>query len=308
MLIGIWRRDWQKARHDDARCRRRYWKSGPDLTRYFPEVLTAALMLREKHFVMNGELVVPVGGRFSFDDLLQRIHPAASRVKKLAEQALALFLAFDLLKKGRTDLAAMSLRKRWPLLEDFAENDLPSVDLFRLSPASQAERRRTLACFRRWGKRRCHRQASRSALSNRQPRRHAEDQEISKRRLCHRRLPVRGKPSSGPQGTWVDTPRTLRCRKQFKQQICLAGMCQQSRIWMRAHLLKDGALQRGFRFMIILNAVPFRLPRSGYSPNWTGSHGLALRRRGQKILKSAQITLRTSPPFRIGHFVCAGEP
>jgi len=136
MLIGIWRRDWQKARHDDARCRRRYWKSGQDLTRYFPEVLTAALMLREKHFVMNGELVVPVGGRFSFDDLLQRIHPAASRVKKLAEQALALFLAFDLLKKGRTDLAAMSLRKRWPLLEDFAENDLPSVDLFRLSPAS----------------------------------------------------------------------------------------------------------------------------------------------------------------------------
>ena len=59
-----------------------YSKSGQDLARYFPEVVAAALTLREKSFVLDGEIVVPVGGRFSFDDLLQRIHPAASRVKK----------------------------------------------------------------------------------------------------------------------------------------------------------------------------------------------------------------------------------
>ncbi len=81
-----------------------YSKSGQDLARYFPEVVAAALTLREKSFVLDGEIVVPVGGQLSFDDLLQRIHPAASRVKKLAEEIPALFLAFDLLKKGRPSL------------------------------------------------------------------------------------------------------------------------------------------------------------------------------------------------------------
>ena len=75
-----------------------YSKSGQDLARYFPEVVIEALTWREKSFVLDGEIVVPVGGQLSFDDLLQRIHPAASRVKKLAEEIPALFLAFDLLK------------------------------------------------------------------------------------------------------------------------------------------------------------------------------------------------------------------
>jgi ATP-dependent DNA ligase len=71
-----------------------YSKSGQELGRYFPEVVAAALTLREKCFVLDGEIVVPVDGKFSFDDLLQRIHPAASRVKKLAEETPALFLTF----------------------------------------------------------------------------------------------------------------------------------------------------------------------------------------------------------------------
>jgi hypothetical protein len=58
--------------------------------------------------------MAPVAGRFSFDDLL-RIHPAASRVKKLAAETPALFLAFDLLLKGGSDLAGDPLRS-----EDFA--------------------------------------------------------------------------------------------------------------------------------------------------------------------------------------------
>ena len=85
-------------------------KAGQDLSRYFPEVVAAALTLRETSFVLDGEIVVLVGDEFSFDDLLQRIHPAASRVKKLANQTPALFLAFDLLKKGKTDLADVFIR------------------------------------------------------------------------------------------------------------------------------------------------------------------------------------------------------
>jgi ATP-dependent DNA ligase len=120
----------------DADAVAMYSKSGQDLSRYFPEVVAAALTLREKRFVLDGEIVVPVGGRFSFDDLLQRIHPAASRVKKLAKQTPALFLAFDLLKKGKTQLAAEPLTKRRLQLEDFAACYFSGANLFRLSPAS----------------------------------------------------------------------------------------------------------------------------------------------------------------------------
>ena len=111
-------------------------KSGQDLKRYFPEIVSAALSLRTKNFVLDGELVVPVGGQFSFDDLLQRIHPAASRVRKLAAATPALYLAFDLLKEGARELATELLSKRRGLLEKFASRQFPKAVLFRLSPAS----------------------------------------------------------------------------------------------------------------------------------------------------------------------------
>src|SRR5215471_14794234 len=60
-----------------------YSKSGQDLGRYFPEVVAAALSLRETCSTLDGEIVVPMAGRLSFGDLLQRIHPAAGRAKKL---------------------------------------------------------------------------------------------------------------------------------------------------------------------------------------------------------------------------------
>src|SRR4051812_32434265 len=72
-------------------------KSGEDLTRYFPELVEAALALKASTFLLDGEIVVPHGKTFSFDDLLQRIPPAASRVEKLSRETPALFLAFDLL-------------------------------------------------------------------------------------------------------------------------------------------------------------------------------------------------------------------
>src|SRR4051794_21426184 len=80
-------------------------KAGRSLNRYFPEIVAAARATREPQFILDGELVVPVGERFSFDDLLQRIHPAASRVATLAEKTPALLIVFDLLQAGREKLA-----------------------------------------------------------------------------------------------------------------------------------------------------------------------------------------------------------
>ncbi|WP_305884115.1 ATP-dependent DNA ligase [Bradyrhizobium sp. CCGUVB14] len=110
-------------------------KSGQNLNRYFPEVIAGALTIRANSFVLDGEIVISIGGQFSFDALLQRIHPAASRVKKLAAETPALFLAFDLLQSGR-DLTGAPLVKRRPLLESFAARFFSESNLFRLSPAS----------------------------------------------------------------------------------------------------------------------------------------------------------------------------
>src|SRR5690242_13417522 len=72
-------------------------KSGQSLTRYFPELAEAFQKVKPQKFILDGEIAVPVQQRFSFDDLLQRIHPAESRVRKLAREHPALFIAFDLL-------------------------------------------------------------------------------------------------------------------------------------------------------------------------------------------------------------------
>src|SRR6476469_9452867 len=110
-------------------------KSGENLTRYFPELVEAALKLKAEEFLLDGEIVVPHGKAFSFDDLLQRIHPASSRVKKLSTQTPALYLAFDLLATSdHQELSAEPLRKRRPLLEQFAKTQFKSNPTFRLSP------------------------------------------------------------------------------------------------------------------------------------------------------------------------------
>ena len=112
-------------------------KSGEDLTRYFPELVEAALKLKAASFVLDGEIVVPHGRGFSFDDLLQRIHPAASRVQKLATETPGLFIAFDLLKTAKDKLLSeRPLRERRSALEDFAKTQFKSNASFRLSAAS----------------------------------------------------------------------------------------------------------------------------------------------------------------------------
>src|SRR6185295_13215687 len=96
-------------------------KAGEDLTRYFPELVEAALRLKATEFTLDGEIVVPHGKTFSFDDLLQRIHPAASRVAKLSKQTPALVLVFDLLATAKDKLAVEPLARRRAALEAFAK-------------------------------------------------------------------------------------------------------------------------------------------------------------------------------------------
>ncbi|WP_407170643.1 ATP-dependent DNA ligase [Bradyrhizobium sp. ORS 111] len=112
-------------------------KSGENLGRYFPELAAAALRIKARSFLLDGEIVVPHGRAFSFDDLLQRIHPAASRVKRLAQETPALFLVFDLLASPTDkELSARPLSQRRARLEEFAQAQLTADSSFRLSPAT----------------------------------------------------------------------------------------------------------------------------------------------------------------------------
>src|SRR4051794_27286563 len=112
-------------------------KAGKPLTRYFPDVVENARALRAKQFVLDGEIVVPRDRAFSFDDLLQRIHPAASRIMKLAAETPALLIAFDLLEDQRgKSLLALPLSERRPKLEVFASKNFIKGNGIRLSPAT----------------------------------------------------------------------------------------------------------------------------------------------------------------------------
>ncbi len=121
-------------------------KSGQPLTRYYPELAEAGRAIKARQFALDGEIVVPRDGAFSFDDLLQRIHPAASRVAKLAKETPALLIVFDLLadETGRS-LVDLPLGQRRAALERFAQRYLRGHKSFRLSPATTA-----LAQARTW--------------------------------------------------------------------------------------------------------------------------------------------------------------
>lgn len=111
-------------------------KSGQTLTRYYPELVDAVAALKAKQFVLDGEIVVPRGKAFSFDDLLQRIHPAASRVTKLAKETPALLIVFNLLLLDGDVLTTELLPARRKRLEAFAKKYLRGQKTIRLSPAT----------------------------------------------------------------------------------------------------------------------------------------------------------------------------
>jgi ATP-dependent DNA ligase len=86
-------------------------------TRYFPEVVGFLRAALPERCVVDGELVVVTGEGLDFDTLQQRIHPAASRINRLAEESPASFVAFDLLALGDRDLRAEPFTERRRLLE-----------------------------------------------------------------------------------------------------------------------------------------------------------------------------------------------
>ena len=121
-------------------------KSQKPLTRYFPELVSALAALKAKTFVLDGEIVIPVDGDLSFDDLLMRIHPAASRIQKLSQATPSVFIVFDVLAddKGKS-LVQLPLQERRKLLEKFAKRYFYEKGSVHLSPATN-----DLAMARKW--------------------------------------------------------------------------------------------------------------------------------------------------------------
>jgi len=120
-------------------------KSGQPLDRYFPELVDALLKLQAKRFVLDGEILIERDGGLDFDALLQRIHPAASRIKRLSVETPAAFAVFDILDDGKRALENDPLEKRRDMLEGFAAKQFSQGGRIALSPAT-----RDLAVAEKW--------------------------------------------------------------------------------------------------------------------------------------------------------------
>jgi ATP-dependent DNA ligase len=94
-------------------------KSGKPLGRFFPEVVTMLAALPEQRFVLDGELTITTGESLSFAALQMRLHPAESRIRKLAAETPAQYILFDCLALGGRDLATAAFGERRAALEAF---------------------------------------------------------------------------------------------------------------------------------------------------------------------------------------------
>ena len=94
-------------------------KAERPLARYFPEVVESVLALPAERFVLDCELTISIGGRLSFEALQQRLHPAESRIRKLAAATPAQLILFDCLELDGEPLAARPLSERRRALELF---------------------------------------------------------------------------------------------------------------------------------------------------------------------------------------------
>jgi len=130
----------------DGRTVRLQSKAGKPLDRYFPDIGETVAGLGASRSVLDGEVVIRVGRRLSFDALLLRVHPAASRVRKLVAEHRARFEVFDLLvdERGRS-LVELPLADRRERLERFAERYFTNPDEIALSTATTS-----LATARKW--------------------------------------------------------------------------------------------------------------------------------------------------------------
>ena len=116
-------------------------RSTKPLTRYFPDVVEAVKEHLPTRCVVDGEIIVPVGDRLVFDALTQRIHPAESRVTKLAGEFPAHLVVFDVLALDDTAYVDASLESRRALLESDAFRTGGRVHITRTTrDAAEAER------------------------------------------------------------------------------------------------------------------------------------------------------------------------
>ena len=123
-------------------------KSGKPLARYFPEVVETLHELKEKRFLLDGELIISVGDVLSFEALQMRLHPAESRVRKLAKETPAELMLFDLLELGGRSMLDLPLSARREKLEEFfARNHASGLHL---SPLTR-DRKVALAWLKRSG-------------------------------------------------------------------------------------------------------------------------------------------------------------
>jgi ATP-dependent DNA ligase len=99
------------------------------LNRYFPELEKALAEALPKGCVLDGEIVVARGGGLDFDALQQRLHPAASRVAKLAKETPSAFVAFDLLAAGGRSIMELPQSERRVRLERLLGSVAPPVHL-----------------------------------------------------------------------------------------------------------------------------------------------------------------------------------
>lgn len=110
-------------------------KSGKPLERYFPELVEQLRAVPAQRFTLDGEIVLPIGATLSFDALQQRLHPAASRIAKLARETPAQLMLFDLLADGARDWAEAPLAERRAALAAF--HAAAGTARLLLSPASE---------------------------------------------------------------------------------------------------------------------------------------------------------------------------
>ncbi|HZK92464.1 MAG TPA: ATP-dependent DNA ligase [Stellaceae bacterium] len=115
-------------------------KSGKPLGRNFPEILAMLAGLKPDRFVVDGELVIERDGRFSFDALQMRLHPAESRIRKLAAETPACLVVFDILvAPDGSSLMAAPLNRRRAALEKLVAS-AGAAEQFVLSPMSREPR------------------------------------------------------------------------------------------------------------------------------------------------------------------------
>ncbi len=187
-------------------------KSGKPLARYFPEVVAMLGALKPKQFVLDGELAIPLDNTLSFDALQMRIHPAESRINKLAAETPAILILFDMLldAKGKSLIEAPLTKRRDSargLLQGGGRDQAAETVALHARPQEGGSvARRCAGRARRRG-----RQAKRRPVSPGDAR-HVEGQAPAHRRLRGGRLPLRDRQPRGG----IDAARSLQQRRQAR--------------------------------------------------------------------------------------------